>query len=171
MRFSLILIFYRMDENYFGSMTRATGLGVNIWRRKKCPFSRRTTCVVTSMSLDEILKKKINFLQMFQIFNPGLDGGKPRRRKVITNEIADSRRLTSRCDRAHNINDIFLIDMPGCAYFRQKVSNTKGSKRARPWPDPSSNAIDKMFSRKYQDTLSAFALPRCVPGEKAKTLA
>ena len=37
------------------------------------------------------------FKKMFQIFNPALDGGRPRRRREITNEIADSRRLTSRC--------------------------------------------------------------------------
>ena len=48
------------------------------------------------------------FKKMFQIFNPALDGGRPRRRREITNEIAGSRRLTSRCS-AHNINDLFLI--------------------------------------------------------------
>ena len=37
------------------------------------------------------------FKKMFQILNPALDGGRPRRRREITNEIADSRRLTSRC--------------------------------------------------------------------------
>lgn len=77
MRFSLILIFYRMDENYFGSMTRATGLGVNIWRRKKCPFSRRTTCVVTSMSLDEILKKKSTFYKCFKFSTLDWMGANP----------------------------------------------------------------------------------------------
>ena len=69
---------------------------------------------------------------MFQIFNPGLDGGKPRRRKVITTEIADSRRLTSRCDRAHNINDIFLLTCQVVPTSDKKCRTPKGQKD----PDP-----------------------------------